>query len=163
MQTWIHRGMVILVILKSLCVFFFCFWRVAISPVLYSVSFNRKAPLVIWSVCHGVFETLGVSGINDLAGYHAYPILRLLNERLRHDLHSVASLEAAIPLKLGPCPCPGSSKGNLKMDGFFQCILKTETDVLWLQVRSAQLRLLNLSFTGPTHKKTQHQLNDSMD
>ena len=75
-----------------------------------------------------------------------------------------ASLDA-IPLKLGPMS--HSARVYLKMDGFFPSILKTETDVdsrcTLTPSEKCSTKVVEHSFTGPTHKKTQHQLNVSMD
>lgn len=66
--------MVILVILKSLCVFWFC--RVAISPLLYSVSFNSKASWsfgpILLKIAMEYGPPLEYLGSTTWGGDHAY-------------------------------------------------------------------------------------------
>ena len=157
--------MVILVILKSLCGFWFC--RVAISPLLYSVSFNSKTSWSFGPILLGMqpLEYLGSTTWRGGPCVSQNLISRLLNERLgRHDLHSVAASLDAIPLKLGPCPerlvCTWKWMVSFSLAFWRQRQMLTP-DVLWLQVRSAQLRLLNT--VSPALRTRKHQPNVSMD
>lgn len=142
--------LVILVIPKSLCVCWF--WRVAISPLLYSVSFNSKAPLVIWSHsvenCHGVLTNPKVvSGINDPGGDSMIISSRGCSMNDLAAMIFTVWRHRWMPFHWNLVPCHTRLVCTWKWMGFSLAFWRQKQmltpDVLWLQVRSAQLRLLN--------------------